>query len=389
MTISTPAKVKNVLASGIDSLVLSIDAAWKDNSFFTFLEELEEKAKQNNTDYQGQLKHFNPDELWPFTIKPHGTKGFSWLISGNDLTYKIANSREPGSRPNVMIEVRSEALWRLGAEETVNIALKLIKANGGHLVEEKISRVDLCLDFLMPGRKWSNRLLDYAVTRATDYAPYYRHRELTGIRIGKGKISVRLYNKPLEIEQQSKKYWMYEIWGIKEIPEKRKIIRIEFQLRRDILNELQINGSPDLFQKIDGVWAYCTKNWLKFQDRPGLHHTQRTTFKWYEEIQDGFSGIQGASPLVREKAISADKKKLMQQANGLIQSLHAINQEEKNIDRNEPVKIEDCLNSYVAELKKHCPNPLEVKERVTKKRARYHREEPMIQKGQIPYRIIK
>jgi len=84
-----------------------------------------------------------------------------------------------------------------------------------------------------------------------------------------------------------------------------------------------------------------------------------------------------------------DKKKLIQQVNGLIQSLHAIEQEENNVDRNEPVKIEDCLNSYVNELKRNSPNPSEVKDRITKKRAKYHREEPMIKEGYIPYRIIK
>jgi len=389
MTISHPSNVKNILSSGIDSLVISMNIAWDSNVIFKNLDELKEKAKQNSIDYQGQLKHFNINEIFPFTIKPHGTRGYSWILTGHDFTYKIANSNEPSSRPNAMVEFRSEALWRLGAENILNIALKIIEANGGHILESKPSRVDLCLDFLMPEKKWSHNLLKYAVTRATDYAPYYRNKYLTGIRLGKGDISVRLYDKPSEIEQQSKKYWMYDIWGIQEIPEKKKIIRIEFQLRRGVLQDLKINGIHDLFQNIDGIWAYCTKNWLKFQDRPGLHHTQRSTFKWYEEIQNGFRGVQGANPLIRKKAVSTDKKKLMQQANGLIQSLHAIEQEENDVDRNEPVKIEDCLDSYINELKRNSPNPTEVKDRITKKRARYHREETMIKEGYIPYRLIK
>jgi hypothetical protein len=387
VTISHPAKVNNILASGVDSLVISTNIAWGNDSIFRVLDEAKEKAKQNSVDYQGQLKHFNLDEVWPFTVKPHGTKGFSWIISGNDFTYKIANSKEPNSRPNVMIEIRSEVLWRLGPEDVLNISLRIIEANGGHIIEIKLSRVDLCIDFLMSEKKWSDKLMKYAVTRATDYAPYYRNKKLTGIRIGKGDISARLYDKPLEIQQQSKKYWMYDVWGIKEVPEGKKIIRIEFQIRRDVLKDTGLRTPEDLFQKDVRAWAYCTKDWLKFQDRPGLHHTQRSTFKWYEEIQDGFKGVQGAEPLVREKAVKIDKKKLMQQANGLIQSLHAINQEENNIDRNDPVKIEDCLNSYAAELKKHHPNPSEVKDRITKKRAKYHREEPIIEKGQMVYRL--
>jgi hypothetical protein len=229
--------------------------------------------------------------------------------------------------------------------------------------------------------------MEYAVTRAADTAPYFHHKILTGIRIGKGFITARLYDKPLEIQQQSRKEWMYDIWGIKEIPEGKKIIRIEFQLRRKILKECGLGTAKDLFQRVAGAWAYCTKEWLKFQDRPGLHHTQRKTLKWYEEIQDGFNGVQGAEPLVREKAVSMDKKRLMQQANGLITALHAIDQEEKKTPINEPVKIEDLLDSYNAELKKHRPNPLDIQEKVTRKRSKYHREEPPTGEGQTIYRI--
>ena len=270
MTISHPSKVKNILASGVDFLVLSMDIEWKDASLFTVLDELKEKAKQYSLDYQGQIKHFNPEEVWPFTIKPHGAKGFSWILNGADFTYKIANSPEPGSRPNAMIEIRSEALWRLGPEEVIKIALSLIEANGGRIIEAKLSRVDLCVDFLMPENIWSQSLMEYAVTRATDFVPYYTHKKLTGIRIGKNIISARLYDKPLEIQQQSRKVWMYDIWGINEIPEGKKIIRIEFQMRREVLKQLGLKKVEDLFQKIDQAWAYCTKNWLKFQDRPGL-----------------------------------------------------------------------------------------------------------------------
>ena len=156
---------------------------------------------------------------------------------------------------------------------------------------------------------------------------------------------------------------MFDIWGISEVPEGKKIIRIEFQLLREILNETGIEDINDLFQKIDNAWAYCTKKWLKFQDHPELHHTQQSTLKWYEEIQNGFKGVQGAEPLVRKKAVSMDKKKLMQQANGLIIAIHAIDQEEKRADQDKPVNMEDCINSYVNEVSKHHPIPLKYKKK--------------------------
>ena len=389
MTIRYPSNVKNILASGIDSLVISTNTAWKDTSIFIVLDELKKKAQQNSVDYQGQFKHFNPGEVWPFTIKPNGTKGFSWIISGADFTYKIANSVEPGSRPNVMIEIRSEALWRLGTEEVIKIALSIIEANGGHVIEVKPSRVDLCVDFIMSKKRWSEELKDYAVTRAIDIDPHYKRKKFTGISIGKGVISARLYDKPLEIQRKSNKYWMFDIWGIKEVPEGKKIIRIEFELRREIIKEIGINVIDDLFQNIDGAWAYCTRKWLKFQDHPELHHTQQLTLRWYEEIQNGFNGVQDAKPLVRKKAVSMNKKKLMQQVNGLIIAIHAIDREENKTDIEEPVNMEDCVASYNNERKNNCPNPNEIKEKILRKRAKFHREEPMNQEGQTIYRLKK
>jgi hypothetical protein len=387
MTISHPSKVKNILASGVDSLVISMNVSWKETSIFTALDEIKEKAKQNGIDYQGKINHFQPEEIWPFTIKPHGTKGYSWILNGCDLSFNIANSQEPGSRPNVMATIRSEALWRLGPEETIKIALGLITANGGDRIEAKLSRVDLCVDFLMPEKRWSQELMDYAVTRATDFGSYYHHNKLTGIRIGKGVMSARLYDKPLEIQQQSKKEWMYDIWGIEEIPKGKKIIRIEFQMRRDVLKDVGLKKAEDLFQNDSRAWAYCTKKWLKFQDRPGLHHTQRKTLKWYEEIQDGFNGVQGAEPLIRERAVNMDKRRLVQQINGSMKSLHAIDQEEKREDREKTIRMEDCLASYTEELRKYPEDPSEIKANVTKKRARYHRESLNLDPAQNIYKI--
>jgi hypothetical protein len=249
--------VKNILASGVDSLVISSSIVWKDAAFFTALDEAKEIAKKYSH-CQIQINHFRPEEYLPFIIKPHGAKGFSWILSNSYFTYKIANS-EPGPRPNAMIEIRSETLWCLGPEEAVKTALAIIEANGGLIVETKLSRVDLCVDFLMPEKKWSHDLMKYAVTRATDSTLHCKYNELTGITIGKGIMSARLYDKPLEIRQQSRKYWMYDIWGIQTVPEGGKIIRIEFQLRREALNEARLKDCNDLFQRLPNAWRIARK----------------------------------------------------------------------------------------------------------------------------------
>jgi len=359
---------------------------WNDDSFFVVLEEYKNKAAELSVDFPGNIKHFNHEEIYPFNIKPHGTKGFSWILSCSDFTYKIANSIAPNSRPNAMIEFRSEALWRLGVDDVLKIALSIIEANGGHIIETKLSRVDLCLDFLMPEGRWLQELSTYAVTRAIDFTPHYKRSTFTGMTFGEGGIiSAKLYDKPLEIQQQSHKYWMFDIWGVNEVPQGKKIIRIEFEIKRECLKELGLKTAEDLFQNLDQAWAYCTKNWLKFQDRFGLHHTQRKTFKWYKEIQNGFQGAQGAEPLVRVKAVCANKKRLMQQANGLIIALHAISQEETGAKLEQEVYMGDCVASYINELERNFPQPSETTIKVTRKRSKYHREKPTHEKNDRIY----
>ena len=182
-----------------------------------------------------------------------------------------------------------------GAENAVNLVLDLLIGQGGSNITAKPSRVDLCLDLLAPADFWTGNLLQTSVTRAQAAGLYFHNKKITGISIGKGNLSARLYDKPLEIRQKSKKYWMYDIWGLNEVPEGRKIIRTEFQLRREALVELAINSTNDLFSTHRNIWKYCTEKWLKFRTNPGKHHTQRKTYFWREIIQEVTKG-QRAKP---------------------------------------------------------------------------------------------
>jgi hypothetical protein len=166
---------------------------------------------------------------------------------------------------------------------------------------------------------------------------------------------------------------MYDIWGIKSVPDGKKIIRVEFQLRRQALNDLCLHHIFDLFKHLHNVWGYCTPKWLKFQDNPGKHHTQRNTLDWWEVVQNGFMGQQHPNPLIRKKAIEEDLNNLLNQICGLLTSVHAI-QYKRNYKSNEPVLFGEIIDP----LKKHFlrnPNKYyDFNEEVQKKSARLSRE---------------
>lgn len=134
---------------------------------------------------------------------------------------------------------------------------------------------------IFPQDEWNVDLLDLRVTRSRHAAPYFNNSSMTGIGIGRSKIVARLYDKPLEIQQKSHKFWMYKIWGIEgKIPPGLKIIRVEGQFRREAMRELGIDTIDDLFLHIEKLWAYFTQDWLKFQNTPGEHHSIRSTLSW-------------------------------------------------------------------------------------------------------------
>lgn len=381
-TISPPAKVKypesdqiKVLAHGIDSLNLAIDVQWLSEEFFKYLAEMKSLAIEKGsdetiilTDDEGSYEHL-------ILLKPHGTTGYEWLLIGKEFTLKIGNWMKPIGRPSIMAEIRSEMLWRLGPEEAVKQIFILIEDQESLVGNVKASRVDVCADIILPEDVWSADLKKFIVTRAGYIGPHFFNDKLTGITIGRGSFTARLYDKPLEIKQKSKKDWMYDVWGIDTVPEGMKIIRVEYQLRRQALKELSLNTDTDLFNNLDKLWAYCTREWLKFQDNPGKHHTQRKTFDWWKTVQHGFSGPITPTPLIRDKAMYLDSNRCFNSAFGYLTSLAAIERERDGVDLEAPVTMDELFKCFNEKLRDKMTDDQFLNNSVLNKRSKIYRSE--------------
>lgn len=313
-----------VLASGIDSLSLAITLRWRDERAFERLAELKQLAKEHD-DGEPIAVTVGPEESRArFEIKPHGGKGYEWLLIGREMTIKLGNWLVPKQRPSAMVDVRSETLWMHGAKAAVERVRAILTAMGADVLETKPSRLDLCVDFLLPEREWLDHLPNHFVTRARKNSTWRTGREVSGFTIGSGALSARIYDKPREIGEQSHKDWMFDTWGIPTVPDGHRIIRVEFQIRRDALRETKINSWNDVRTKLLRAWAYCSKRWLRLAQDPGLHHTQQRLLPWWAIVQDGFRGAQQAEPLVREKSVNADLRRLSAQSVGTLCSIAAL-----------------------------------------------------------------
>ena len=165
------------------------------------------------------------------------------------------------------------------------------------------------------------------------------------------------------------------------MPKGKKIIRVEFQLRREAIKQMRLDTFDDFLENIENVWAYCTKKWLKFQDNPGVHHTQRSTLKWWKVVQNGFNGVQEPNPVVRSRAFRTDMRQLACQALGQMTSLQAALLEEQGAELNKKVDMFETFETYLKALDEDGKDEGALNERIALKRARYHRAREKETKG--------
>jgi hypothetical protein len=377
-TLSPPAKVKyypgervRVLASGLDKIDLTLDLTWESEAFFVLL--AAEKAEAKLQDKARSLVISGSDGCeWVFNVLPFGIRGHEWLLDSGDVVLRIGNWLHPKSRPSMVVEISSEMLWRIGAECAVEAVLALVESLGARIEKVRASRLDVCADVLLPEHVWTKELFEHAVTRGRHKALYCDGDLLTGWQVGRGAFVGRLYDKPQEIIK-SHKTWMFDIWGLSEVPLGWRIIRVEFQLRRPALKQLGIDSMKDALRKEGHLWAYCTEEWLKFQTRPGTHHTQRQTLPWWRVVQEGFRGAQPGCPLVRAKAVNITRKQLVCQALGLLRSLAALDLAERGALQSSEEERVAAFHDSLADIEDYARADQNLPDDIQRKMAQHHR----------------
>lgn len=342
------------LSSGIDSLYISLNVQWKNERFFNILSKVKKEAIEAGHELPITID-YSGNESFLFSVNPYGTRGYEWILTSKDIVLKIGRWLNPISRPSISVEFSSEGLWKYGVNDLYKIVLKMIDLCDGVVIENKVSRVDFCKDVLIDSEIWNqNYLQEYIVCRAEKQQIFFNGKILETFNVGApdADIKARLYDKPREIKSKSKKFWMYDIWKIneKDIPDNKKIIRIEFQIRREVIKELNTGSVPELLKNAEKVWNYCVTNWLQFKDNPGKEHKYRNTIEWWKDIQNHFMGSITHETAIREKSLKIDEDQLNAQVNGLLSSIVSIQLERNDIGVYE---FDEIKNHYFSILDKY------------------------------------
>lgn len=245
------------LRHGIDSLYLSYQG---NLSYETDkqLQALKQLAQSDSIEDQAQAKLKLGDHL--FEVKDKGTSMFAYVLEDN--AFRIQLSRPTKAVPMAYIKLSSEYLtYKSPAQAEAH--LKAILQQLGDLDSEaNVSRVDLFLDFVsdMDMESWTREAW---VTRAAKINAYSIDTHFTGWSIGLGSaIAGRLYDKKYELLSSGKTY-LVPLWKACGLEEGEPVWRLEFEFKRDLLDQKGIIPLDSVLKNLNGLWSYATTEWLR------------------------------------------------------------------------------------------------------------------------------
>lgn len=319
-----------VLTWGVDTAVLAVYVSWRNKSRWVEWDQEQQKAKAAGS-CPGLIAGGH-DGGFLYEMQPHGSRGYAWVLVGREWTWRIARQDTPeseASKPGVMVEVRSETLWRWGLQRCVDRIKAACHRFGADPAAVLPSRIDQCVDILVPESVWSLDILNQAVRRADTDAVYRRKKRLTGITFGApgAPLRCRIYDKPAEIDAHGgRKAWFFDLWGLPDgVPDGCKVLRVEFQMRREKLKGLGADLIADYWNVQTGIWRYLTGSWLQITTDGDAHKNCRQVLGWWKDVQAGFDPAdQESPPAVLEKACRAEADALARQAAGCMVSICAL-----------------------------------------------------------------
>jgi hypothetical protein len=327
-----------VLSAGIDTLVVGFKIESYDEEVnFDILTDAKSQAAEKYFDSQGcAVNWYGVD----FIVKPRGARGYEWVLENDDITVCINPKALNGSiMPEVYVTFSSKYLWAVGYKnafyEVYNWILNWAICN-----DNTISRCDLCMDIEMPmpaidiekemvTRGRYKKEYPYTIP---DVVSHYSGRRITTYQVGKGKLLARIYDKTNEI-LKSQKDWFKDIWEKHGWNKEEKVVRVEFQCRREFLKQESTQSFADLEYTLGSIWDYCTDDWLRVCHKGSKNNQSKRKAKdYWKLIQDSACMFGEVYNIPRTRIKKVKYEHLMKQLNGILLSICALSADELGIN---------------------------------------------------------
>jgi hypothetical protein len=238
------------LASGVDALYLS-GHGYLSKGFLALLEEHRMWADRGSIQV--------PFELGPLTfgLAPHGWGKYRYCLEHESGRIGFTKSAR---LPAIRVQPRAEFLQTHGPAGVVahfDSLLRPVVENLGF----SVARVDLFCDLENLKLSAQDRL--GFLCRGTSCTTYEAGRVCTGFAFGSrrnGHISARIYDKTAEMEAKGTDWWG-AVWAERHLVGT-QVWRIEFEIGRAALNELELHRPDDVLAAIPSLWRYASTEWL-------------------------------------------------------------------------------------------------------------------------------
>ena len=254
-----PEKTK-LLRFGVDSLYLSYPGMLSED-WDKKLAQLKELAQLEDDLSQSIAQVKICDHL--FEVRDKGAGRFSYVLVDNAYRIQASNSRST-SLPLAYVQISSEFLSHAGIEKAEEALRHIVNSLGVVDEHANISRVDLFADFCADCQMDAFEPLRDWVTRVETMSLHYSYGGFSGWSFGSGgDIVARLYDKTLEIEKKSHKFYLHELWKAAGWDGTSQVWRMEFEAKRNALVSLQLPKLAHLMPNQAALWRYLTENWLR------------------------------------------------------------------------------------------------------------------------------
>lgn len=275
-----------VAASGIGTLVVGYEIeAWRNPDMMEILVDAKKQASTSQFVVEGCSLDWCG---WKVEVQPRGSRGYEWQFYNGDVAVKMAQKAESGRRfPEVYVTFFAAFLWREGWDRAAEMVWDWVNT-WGVVIREKVSRADLTMDVAIefPELDIRRDLVTRARTRvewqtADEIVGYSRGVRPTTYRVGSGDLVGKIYDK-LDESKIKHKEWFHDLWRLNGWDGETGVTRVEFQVRRGMLKEFNVNTIEDLMQRLGDMWRYFTQDWLravKWQKR-GQHDRWKLRPLW-------------------------------------------------------------------------------------------------------------
>lgn len=249
-----------LLRHGVDSLYLSYPGLVAED-WDKRLAKLKELAQSESEAEQALAQVTIGEHL--FEVLDKGRGRFAYILVDNCYRLQVSNGRAK-VLPLAYVQISSEYLSAVGVEQAEAALAFVVETLGVVQEPANISRVDLFADFTAELRMDAFDPLEDWITRTQSIDLHYRWQRFSGWSFGMGgAIAARLYDKTLEIEKKSRKFYLHELWRAAGWDGEKTVWRMEFEAKRDSLKELCVFKVRDLLKLQAALWGYHTQDWLR------------------------------------------------------------------------------------------------------------------------------